>query len=108
MNINKIPFILYPRFWKAKCLINECEKEFETMKELSDHCHEEHTVAEEIDNPLVFHCGFGGGKHPCRLVFGDLKDLTYHRGIAHFDGANFHCDKCHFGNIGGVQMKQFQ
>ena len=80
---------------------NGCERDFESMKELSDHCHEEHTVYKEIDDPLVPHCGLRGGKYPCRLVFGDIKDLTYNREIAHFVGANYHCDKCHFDNIEG-------
>ena len=69
MNINKIPFILLPRFMEAKCLKNGCERDFESMKKLSDHCHEEHTVYKEIDDPLVPHCGLRGGKYPCRLVF---------------------------------------
>ena len=98
-SIEKIDIVYHPRFQKLGCNIDkDCEElEFENMKELEAHCHENHSAGSSLRDILNHNCGLITRKGVCRLSFKDGMDLFTHQGIRHFDTASFYCNQCHFG-----------
>ena len=95
MGINKILISEHEEFRLISCDI--CDKDFDTMKQLSDHSQEEHLVAESIDSPLTFYCGENDRDGICRISFGSESNLVLHKGIRHYDTSHHYCNECHAG-----------
>ena len=102
--VNRIDIRDYPEYKNADCKFEDCKKnniKFKTMKELSEHCEERHTVDMNIFDFPTYNCGWMDDKTPCRLTFEDDEDRAIHRGIRHYSGSRFSCDFCHYGKYIG-------